>query len=66
MVFAYLKMGQVIALNVEIINSFCLPDLVEVSVCFALVMVKLMCCENVSFGSRVIPRISRFFVVGSV
>ena len=49
-------MGQVIALNVETISCFCLPDLEEVSafrmlsVCFTLVMVTLLCCENVSFG----------------
>ena len=36
------------------------------SVCFALVMVTFMCCKNVSFGSRVIPRIFRCFVVGNV
>ena len=72
MVFAYSKMGQVIALNVETINSFCLPHLVEMSafrmlsVCFALVMVTFICCENVSFGSRVIPRIFGCFVVGNV
>ena len=65
-------MGQVIALNVEIINSFCLPHLVEVSafrmlsICFALVMVTFICCKNVSFGSRVIPRIFVCFVVGNV
>ena len=63
MVFTYYKMGRVIALNVETINFFCLPHLVEVnafrmlSVCFALVMVTFICCENVSFGSRVIPKI---------
>ena len=57
-----------IALNVETINSFCSPHLVEVSdfrmlsVCFALVMVTFICCENVSFGSRVIPRIFGCFV----
>ena len=65
-------MGQVIALNVETINSFCLPHLVEVSafrmlnVCFALVMVTFICCENVSFELRVIPRIFGCFVVGNV
>ena len=36
------------------------------SVCFALVMVMFTCCENVSFGSGVIPRIFGCFVVGSV
>ena len=56
-------MGQVIALNVETINFFYLPHLVEVSafrmlsVSFALVVVTFICCENVSFGSRVIPKI---------
>ena len=44
MVLAYAKMGREIALNVENINSFCLPHLIEASafrmlgVCFALVM----------------------------
>ena len=72
MVFAYSIMGQVIALNVETINSFCLPYLVEVSVfrmlsvCFALVMETFMCCKNVSFGSRVIPRIFGCFIVDNV
>ena len=65
-------MGQVIALNVETINFFCLLDLEEVSafrmlsVCFTLVMITLICCENVSFESRVIPRIFGCFVVGIV
>ena len=62
-------MFRVIALNVETINYFCLPDLEEVSafrmlsVCFTLVMVTLIFYENVSFGSRVIPRIFGCFVV---
>ena len=49
-VFAYIKMGPVIALNVETIISFCLPHLVKVSafrmlsVCFALVMMTFICC----------------------
>ena len=70
MVFVYSKIAQVIALNVEAINSFCLTHLIEVSafrmlsICFALVMVTFICCENVSFGSRVIPRIFGCFVVG--
>ena len=34
------------------------------NICFALVMVMFICCENVSFGSRVIPRIFKCFVVG--
>ena len=72
MVFVDSEMGQVVALNVEIINSLCLPHLVEVSafrmlsICFALVMVTFKCYENVGFGSRVIPRIFRCFVVGNV
>ena len=71
-VFAYSKKGRVIALNVEIINSFCLPHLVEVSayrmlsVCFALVMMTFISCENVCFGSRLIPKIFGYFVVGNV
>ena len=46
--------------------------LVEVSafrmlrICFTLVMVTLICCENVGFGSRVVPRIFGCFVVGNV
>ena len=72
MVFAYFKMGRVIALIVETINFFCLPHLVEVSafrrlsVCFAIVMTTSICCKNVSFGSRVIFRIFACFVVGNV
>ena len=72
MVFAYSNMGQVIALNVETIHSFCLPHLVEVSafrmssVCFAFGMVTFICCENVSFMSRVIPRIFECFVIGNI
>ena len=71
-VFAYSKMVQVIALNVETINSFCLFCLVEMNafrmlnVCFVLVVMTFICCENVSFGSRVIPRNLRCFVVGNV
>ena len=72
MVFAYSKMGQVIALNEKMISSFCLPYLVEVSafrmlsVCFALVLMTFICYENVSFGSRGIPRIIGCFIVDSV
>ena len=72
MVFASSKMGQVIALNVETINFIWLFHLVEVSVfkilsiCFALVMVMFICCENVSFGSRVISIIFGCFIVGRV
>ena len=71
-VFVYSKMGRVIALKLETINSFCLSHLMKVSafrmlsVCFVLVMVTFICCENVSFGSRVIPRIFGCFVVGNV
>ena len=70
--FVYSKMGRVIALNVKTINSFCLPHLVEVSalkmlsVCFALVTVMFICCKNISFGSRVIPRIFGCFVIVNV
>ena len=66
------KMGQVIALNVETLNFFCLPHLIEVSasrmlsICFALVMVTSICCENVSFRLIVIPRVLGCFVVGNV
>ena len=72
MVFAYSKIGRVIVLNVKTINSFCLLHLVEMSVfrmlsvCLALATMTFICCENVSFGSRVIPRIFGCFVVGSV
>ena len=65
-------MGQVIALNVETINSICLPHLLEVSAfrmlnfCFALVIVTFICGKNVSFGFRVILRIFLYFVVGSI
>ena len=65
-------MGQVIALNVETINTFSLPHLIEVSafrmlsVCFALVMMTFIFCGNVSFVSKVIPRIFGCFIVGNV
>ena len=55
-VFAYFKIEQ--ALNVETINSFCLPHLVEVSafrmlsICFDLVMVTFICCEKSVFGQK--------------
>ena len=61
-------MRRVRALNAETINSFCLPDLVEVSVfrmssvSFAVVMVTFIRCENVSLGSKVILRIFWCFV----
>ena len=72
MVFAYSKMGRVIVLKVDIISSFCLPHLVDVSalrmlrVRFALMVVSFMCCENVSFGSRVTPSIFGCLTVGNV
>ena len=68
MVFAYTKW----ALNVETINSFCLPHLVEVgalrmlSVCFALVILTSICCEHARFGAKLIPNTFGCFVVGSV
>ena len=68
MVIAYSKMEQVIALNVETVK----PHLVEVSafrmssICFSNDDVYCICCENISFGSKVIPRIFKCFVVGSV
>ena len=64
MMFAFSKMEQVIALNVETINSFCLPHLVEVSAlrmlsaCFVFVMVTVMSCKNVNFRSKAL--ISKF------
>ena len=60
-----------IALNVEMISSSCLPHLVEasalrmLSVCYALMTVRFMCCENISFGSKVIPRVLGV-LVGSI
>ena len=35
-------------------------------VCFALVVASLMCCENVSFGSKVTPRIFGCLLVGRI
>ena len=70
--FAHSKMKREMALNVETINSICLSHLIEasafkmLSVCFALLMVTFICSKNVSFGSRVIPKIFGHFVVGSV
>ena len=72
MVFAYSKMGQMIALNVETIHSFCLPHVVEVSafrmlsICFALVTMTFICSKNFGFESRVIARIFECFVVDCV
>ena len=62
-VFEYSKIDQEIALNVEMIISFCFPHLIEMSdfimlrVRFAVAIMTFMCCENVSFGYRLIPRI---------
>ena len=61
-----------IALNVEMISSFCLPHFFKVSalrklsVCFALMTVRFMYCENVSFGSKVISKVFGCFVVDSI
>ena len=61
-VFTYSRMGQVIALNIESINFFCLTYLVEVSafrmlsVYFALVIDNDVIKISV-FGLTVIPRI---------
>ena len=61
-----------ITLDVKMLNSFCLLHLFEVSalrmlsVCFALMMVRFMYCENVSLGSKVISRVFGCFVVDSV
>ena len=61
-----------IALNVEMISLFCLPHLFEksglrkLSVCFALMMVRFIYCENVSFGSKVISKAFGCFDVESV
>ena len=47
-----------IALNVEMISSFCLPHLFDkgalrkLSVCFALMTVRFIYCENVSLGQK--------------
>ena len=61
-----------IALNVEMLSLFCLPHLFDesalkmLSICFASMMVRFMYCKNVSFGSKVFPRVFGCFVVGSV
>ena len=60
------------ALNVETISFFCLPNLVDLSafrmlsVCFVLEIVTFICRENVSFGSKLIPKILGCFVVGTL
>ena len=54
------------------ISSFCLPHLFEVSalrklsVCFALMTMRFMYCENVSFGSKVTSKVFWCFAVDSV
>ena len=61
-----------IALNLEMLSSFCLHHLfIESalrmqSICFASMTVQFMYCENVSFGSKVISRIFECSVVGSI
>ena len=63
---------DMIALNEKTTSFFCLPHLVEksvfsmLSICFALVMVSFICCENVSFGSKVISSILQYLFIGSV
>ena len=60
-----------IALNAEMISLFCLPYWFEesalktLSIYFALMTMRFMYCENVSFGSKVIPRVFGCFA-GSV
>ena len=57
-----------IALNVEMLSSYCLPHLFDesalgiLSVCFVSITVRFMYCENVSFGSKVFG----CFAVGSI
>ena len=71
-VFAYSKMGRVIALYVWSMVSFCFPHLVDVSafrmlrVRFALSVVILICSEYVSLGSNVRPKILGCFCVGII
>ena len=59
-----------IALNVEMISSFCLPHLFEKSAlrrfCFNNGEIYVGYCENVSFGSKVILKVFRCFDVDSV
>ena len=58
-----------IALNLKTISLFCLSHLFEesalrkLSVCFALMMVRFIYCENVSFGSKVILKVFMCFDV---
>ena len=61
-----------IALNVEMISSFCLPHLFEesalgkLSICFGLMILRLMYCKKVSFVSKVISKVFGCFAVDSV
>ena len=72
--FTYSKSGRggiVKSLNLDIMSSFYMPHLVEmsfqnVSICFDLMIVMSMCCENVSLRSKVITRIFWCSVVDSV
>ena len=54
------------------LSSFNLPHLFDksalrmLSVCFASMTMQFMYCENVRFGSKVIPRLFGCFVVGNV
>ena len=50
MVFTYSKVGLGIALNEEMINSFCLPYLVEVS-SFTMLTLLLSCVQHVIHGT---------------
>ena len=69
-VFAYSSIGSVIVLYVTRSVSFDFPQCVVVSclrmltVCFALCVVFVMCCEYVSFVSNVSPNIFGVFVIG--
>ena len=61
-----------IALNLEMISLFCLLHLFDKSalrklrVCFDLMTVRFVYCENVSFGSKVISKVFGCFGVDSV
>ena len=72
-VFAYSKMGRVIALYVWSMISFCLPHLVDVRavrmlrVRFALsVMILIICSEYVDLEPNVRPKIFGCFSVGII
>ena len=66
--FAYFKMGQVIALNVKI-SCFYWDHLAEInafrmlSICFTLVMVTSVSSKTDNFGSIVIPIIFGYLAV---